>query len=190
MKVLITGGTGFVGSSLVKHLAEHNHQVVVVSRQEYSPQKSIAYSRLPESEQIFPRQLLAQTDAIINLGGHNISQGRWSKTVKNRILESRLQLTEKIVKSIRKNKEEGLVYPKVLVNASAVGYYGIHSHHVFSEESQAGQGFLAEVCRRWEEAAQEAEKLKVRVVILRLGVVLVALLVVVNSGVPGFTGMM
>ncbi|GAB6181978.1 TIGR01777 family oxidoreductase [Desulfotomaculum defluvii] len=172
MNLLITGGTGFVGSSLVKHLTELNYQVVIVSRKEHAPGSGIVYTKVPGPNQRFSRGLIEQLDGVINLGGHNISQGRWSKAVKKRILESRLQLTKQIVDSIGRNKSEGLAYPKVLINASAVGYYGTHPQQVFQEESPRGKGFLAEVCQGWEQAAREAEKYGVRVVLLRLGMVL------------------
>lgn len=172
MNILITGGTGFVGASLVKHLTELNHKVVIVSRKEHVPETGIVYTKLPDPDQRYPQELIEQMDGVVNLGGHNISQGRWSKAVKKRILESRLQLTRQIVDSISRNKSEGLAYPKVLINASAVGFYGTHSQQFFHEGSPRGKGFLAEVCQAWEQAAREAEKFGIRVVILRLGMVL------------------
>lgn len=172
MKILITGGTGFVGSALVRHLTEQNHSVVIASRKEYAPAGGIVYTKLPSPGQRFPQALVEQLHGVINLGGHNISQGRWSKSVKKQIVESRLQLTKQIVDSVERNKSEGLAYPRVLINASAVGFYGTHLQQVFHEESPQGKGFLAEVCQAWEQAAWEADKLGLRVVLLRLGMVL------------------
>ncbi|MEG6522274.1 TIGR01777 family oxidoreductase [Desulfotomaculum sp. 1211_IL3151] len=172
MKILITGGTGFVGSALVRHLTEQNHSVVIASRKEQAPSEGIAYIKLPNPGERFPQELIEQLHGVINLGGHNISQGRWSKSVKKQILASRLQLTKQIVDSIGRNKSEGLSYPRELINASAVGYYGTHLQQVFHEESPRGKGFLAEVCQAWEQEAREAEKFGLRVVLLRLGMVL------------------
>lgn len=92
--------------------------------------------------------------------------------MKEEILNSRLRLTRQLVQSIERNKQQQLPYPGTLINASAVGYYGTHAHTSFHEASPNGQGFLALVCKQWEQEAQRLEEMGVRLVILRLGLVL------------------
>jgi uncharacterized protein len=171
MKIAIAGATGFVGSRLVEQLQAEGERVVILTR---NPQQ--ASSRFPQAEIVGYNPLKSgewQTaidgcDAIINLAGEPIAEKRWTPAQKRVMLESRQIGTEKIVEAIDKAN----VKPPVLINASAIGYYGTSETSKFDEKSPAGTDFLAEVCTKWETAAQAASAKGTRVVILRLGIVL------------------
>jgi uncharacterized protein len=171
MKIAIAGATGFVGSRLVEQLQTQGHQIVILTR---SPQQ--ASKRFPQAEVVGYNPLksgewqssIDGCDAIINLAGEPIAEKRWTPAQKRVMLESRQIGTEKIVEAIEKATSK----PAVLINASAIGYYGTSETSKFDETSPAGTDFLAEVCTKWETAAQAASANGTRVVILRLGIVL------------------
>jgi uncharacterized protein len=171
MKIAIAGATGFVGSRLVEQLQAQGHQIVILTR---SPQQAsnrfgqaeiVGYNPLKSGEW---QSAIDGCDAIINLAGEPIAEKRWTPAQKRVMLESRQIGTEKIVEAIEKATNK----PPVLINASAIGYYGTSETSKFDETSPAGSDFLAEVCTKWETAAQAASASGTRVVILRLGIVL------------------
>lgn len=172
MQVLVTGGTGFVGTALVKELIKHNHRVILCVHYAMPAQQDVSYVKMPEQGQLLPADLISRVDAVVNLAGHNIAAGRWTGRVKDLILSSRLQVTRQLVQSMARNRAAGRPYPRVLLNASAVGYYGCHASNIFDETSPSGEGFLAAVCRAWEQAAVAAADLGVRVACFRFGIVL------------------
>lgn len=170
MKILFAGGTGFIGKSLTESLIQQNHNVVVLTR-------SIKSSHSPNLRFVSwdPFQFdssweseLEGADAVINLAGEPIANKRWTTAQKKALLESRLSSVTAINRAIRKASQR----PKVLLNASAVGYYGSRGDEILDESSKPGTGFLAELCQRWEEAVMEAESLNVRAIRLRIGLVL------------------
>jgi uncharacterized protein len=171
MKIAIAGATGFVGSRLVEQLQAQGDQIVILTR---SPQQ--ASNRFPQAEIVGYNPLksgewqtsISGCDAVINLAGEPIAEKRWTPAHKRVMLESRKLGTEKIVEAIA----QAAVKPPVLINASAIGYYGTSETSKFDETSPAGTDFLAEVCTAWEAAAQVASASGTRVVILRLGIVL------------------
>jgi uncharacterized protein (TIGR01777 family) len=171
VSLLLTGGTGFIGRAVADQLVLRGSRFQIVSR-DNKKNLSDSLIDLPAPGQLFSSAVIAETDRIINLAGENIAGSRWNTRVRHNILHSRVEITSCIVASIRRNQELGLPYPKVLVNASAMGYYGTHPKQKFTENSGNGHGFLAEVCRRWEDEALKAESLGVRVVRLRFGHVL------------------
>lgn len=168
MKILIAGGTGFIGTALVAELLSAGHSPVILTRDRarvgregpphYAYWDGLSLSTSPELQGI---------EGVVNLAGETINQ-RWTSQAKDRILQSRILATKALVKAIQKN----VIAPKVLLNASAVGYYGPQGDEEITEESPPGEGFLAEVCQAWEKEAREAEKEGVRVVTTRFGVVL------------------
>ena len=171
MKIAIAGATGFVGSRLVEQLQAQGHQVLVLTR---SPQQVsnrfgsaeiVGYNPLKSGEW---QASIDGCDAVINLAGEPIAEKRWTPAQKRVMLESRQIGTEKIVEAI----EQATIKPPVLINASAIGYYGTSETSKFDETSPAGTDFLAEVCTKWEAAANKASESGTRVVILRLGIVL------------------
>lgn len=171
MSILVTGGTGFVGRVLVEQLLLQGATVQVVSRNPKVNQVRTVIP-VPATTSLFSPEIIENVEKVVNLAGESIAGSRWNSRVRQQILTSRVEMTRCIVESIRRNQEMGLAYPKVLINASAVGYYGTHSSKKFTEESPCGDDFLASVCQRWEEEALQAETLGVRVVCLRFGHIL------------------
>ena len=176
MKVAITGASGFVGSRLVEKLHTEGKQVVVLTRNLAAAQKVFPSSSFPNVEVIVYtptesgswQQAVALCDGVVNLAGEPIADGRWTAERKQEILNSRKLGTQKIVEAIALANPK----PKVLVNASAIGYYGTSETATFDEASKPGEDFLAQVCLDWEAEAQKVTQLGVRLVILRLGIVL------------------
>lgn len=170
MKTVLFGGSGFLGSHLLSQLLGSGHNVTLVTRRpdkvrsEISPTVTI----VPWT----PAEGIAGTidgsDAIINLSGESIGERRWSAKRKDEILSSRIDTTRAIVDAIGNASKK----PTVLLNASAVGYYGNVENDEVTETYPAGTDFLAGVCQRWENEAMKAEQLGIRVVLPRTGVVL------------------
>lgn len=168
MKIFITGGTGFVGRALTGHPTGLGHQVTILTRAATASQPE--NSRLVQGNPANPgpwQEEMRGHDAVINLAGASIFC-RWNQENKRRILDSRILSTRNIVNAMATPTSR----VKVLLNCSAVGYYGDRGDEELTEDSPVGQGFLAEVCRAWEAEAARAEEYGVRVVRARLGVVL------------------
>jgi len=188
MQITLTGASGMVGSALVKSFEAGGHTVRrVVRSHEDGPNR---YLWDPESGQIDPAAIEG-ADAVVNLAGANIAGGRWTAARKRLIRESRVLGTTLLARCIADAK----VKPRVLVNASGVGYYGVNSEAWLDEDSAHGGGFLAGVCREWEKATGAAATAGVRVVLLRMGVVISAkggalgrLLPIFRSGLGGPIG--
>ncbi len=176
MKVAITGATGFVGSRLVERLQVEGHQVLVLTRNPAIAQKLFPQSSFPNLEitAYIPtesgswQEAIAGCNGVVNLAGEPIAEERWTPERKQEILNSRQLGTQKIVEAIAKANPK----PSVLVNASAIGYYGTSETATFDETSPAGEDFLAQVCQAWEAEAQKVTEIGVRLVILRFGIVL------------------
>jgi len=171
MNILVTGGTGFVGKALIDQFTLQGIVPHIVSRRRTTV-FSDSLVATPTDGDLFSADLIAKVSKIVNLAGESIAGQRWNRKVRGDILSSRVEMTRCIVASIRRNREQGLPYPKVLVSASAIGYYGTHPSRTFTEQSENGDDFLADVCQRWEEEARKAEPLGVRVVRLRFGHIL------------------
>ena len=171
MKVAITGATGFVGSRLVERLQAQGHQPLILTRNRAFADRAfptleiVAYT---PTESGSWQQAIAGCDAVVHLAGEPIAESRWTPERKQEILKSRQLSTQKIVEAIAQANPK----PTVLVNASAIGYYGTSETATFDESSPAGDDFLAEVCQAWEAEAQKVKDAGVRLVILRLGIVL------------------
>lgn len=174
--VAISGASGLIGRALTRALLEQGASTVVLSR---SPERARRALGEREQGQIdlhawdpatpAPSAALAGARAVIHLAGEPIDQ-RWSAAAKRRIHESRVQGTRNLIAGIRALSADQR--PEVLLSASAIGYYGARGSEPLDEEADAGEGFLAEVCRAWEDAALGARELGLRVVTLRTGVVL------------------
>lgn len=164
--VAVSGATGLVGTELNTLLQSEGKSVTAISRQEGgSYQDSIIWD--PESGLTNPARL-ETVDAVVHLAGESIASGRWNSKLKHKIKRSRIQGTRTLVESIAAIEKR----PKVLVSASAIGYYGDRGEEELTEASSAGTGFLAEVCKEWEDEANAARELGLRVVNVRIGVVL------------------
>lgn len=162
-RAAILGVTGFVGQGLPALLAANGLAVTGVSRSGTGAIADVARWQAPDALDFSGHRV------VINLAGESVAQ-RWSPETRRRLHESRVALTRRVVAAIRSLPAGAR--PAVLVNASAVGYYGDGGEAVLTESAAPGRGYLAELCRDWEAAAVEAEALGVRVVRLRLGVVL------------------
>ncbi len=176
MKVVVTGATGFVGSRLVERLTAEEHQVIVLTR------------KAKKAEQLFPKSAysnlevvgynpiesgawqgkISGCDGVVNLAGEAIAETRWTPERKQSLMDSRKLTTQKLVEAIANANPK----PSVLVNASAIGFYGTSETATFDETSSPGNDFLAEVCQTWEAEASKVKESGVRLVILRLGIVL------------------
>jgi uncharacterized protein (TIGR01777 family) len=184
MRVLVTGGTGLVGNPACHALRAAGHAVTVVSREPGRvPARAIGWDGL--------RAAMPETDAIVNLAGDPIAGGRWTAARKQEIRRSRIEATRALVEAIAAAEPR----PGVLVNASAVGYYGDRGDAPLDENAAPGHDFLARVCVDWEGEARRAEALGVRVVRLRFGIVLApdggalsAMLLPFRAGVGGRLG--
>ena len=176
MKLLLLGCSGFVGRELVPYLLQLGHAITLVSRQP-QPFPALVGERLnvlrlnpadPESWQHDGLDAaLAAADGVVNLAGEPIAEKRWTPVHRQLLLDSRVRTTELLVKAMAALPEP----PKVLVNGSAVGFYGTSETARFTEASASGSDFLAEICRAWEAAADQAPA-GCRVVQLRIGIVL------------------
>lgn len=163
-KVLITGGSGLVGSRLTSLLLDQDVDVVHLGRHQRKG-KVRTYGWNPASGQIDEAALDGVT-AIVNLAGANVGDGRWTKAKKKEILESRIKSADTLYKALERKRGD----VKTLLSASAVGYYG--SGTGFTEDSPSGTDFLASICREWEAHVNDIGVLGLRVCIARIGVVL------------------
>jgi hypothetical protein len=168
MKILITGSSGLIGSAVVAHLAEQGHRVVRLVRRAVAPGDDVAVWN-PAAGKL-ETSALEQTDAVVHLAGESIHALRWTAERKERMRESRVRGTRLLSESLA----QLAVPPRVLVSASAVGFYGSRGDEILTEESPAGSGFLSDVCQEWEAATGPARQKGVRVVNLRIGMVLSA----------------
>lgn len=176
MKVAVTGATGFVGSRLVEKLQAENHQILVLTRDPVRARRVFPANNFPNVEiQAYSplqsgewQQKISGCDGVVNLAGAPIAESRWTPERKQEILDSRKIGTEKIVEAIAQANPK----PGVLINSSAIGYYGTSETATFDETSSPSDDFLAQVCQAWESEAEKVKNSGVRLVILRTGIVL------------------
>ena len=172
VKIIIAGATGFIGQKLTSRLLESHTSVVVLSRKPASGSTTghalIRYGQWDGRNQGDWTRHIDGADAVINLSGQSVASRRWSKTRKQRLYSSRIDSTNALVEAIGAST----LKPSVLLNASAVGYYGHVKDGVVTEEHKPGNDFLGRLCADWESAALAARAFGVRVVMLRTGIVL------------------
>ena len=178
MKLFLTGCTGFIGRELIPLLIKEGHSLTVISRQpkgklkflatesnikiiQMNPVKSSAW----ENDEI--QNSLKSCEGVINLAGEPIAEKRWTEDHCKEITNSRIETTNNLIKNLSNLKTP----PKVLINASAIGFYGSHSQTKFNEESIPGDDFLANLCKEWESIAKNKPRAS-RLVIIRIGIVL------------------
>ena len=164
---LITGGTGFIGTALCRHLLDKGYELTVLTRDAHQAglldQKLIRY--VERLEDIPDHQSI---DCIVNLAGQSLNSGRWTPKLKQLFIDSRVATTRAVVDWARQRDD----LPPVLVSASAIGWYGHHDDTPLTENAAAKDGYSHRLCEAWERAARAAEDLGTRVVCLRIGIVL------------------
>lgn len=161
MRVLITGGTGFVGAPLCRALEAGGHAVTVVSRDPGGVAgRAVGWQDVGAA--------VGESDAIVNLAGEPLAARRWTEAQKARIQASRVDATRALVDAVASTRRR----PELLLSASAIGWYGSRGDEPLDETAAPGDDFLARVCQAWEREAERAGELGLRVVRLRLGVVL------------------
>jgi len=165
MKILVTGASGLIGAALTETLAEGGHQVFSLTRRASQNGHQISWS--PDEGKL-DGAALEGMDAVVHLAGENIAGGRWTPERKARIRDSRVEGTRLLCETLTRLKQK----PRVLISASATGYYGHRGDEILAEYSAPGTGFLPEVSIAWEQATQPAEAAGIRTVILRIGMVL------------------
>ncbi|MDH3493125.1 MAG: TIGR01777 family oxidoreductase [Acidobacteriota bacterium] len=167
MKILITGATGLVGSALIRALEPENHEIYRLSRSTPDSDHDIQWDARDGFTGDEAKKLEG-LDAVVHLAGENVAGGSWTEERKGRIRDSRVVGTRTLVKALSETKEP----PKILIGASAVGYYGDRKNEVVTEESGPGEGFLGEICIEWEAEINKALEFGARVAIPRIGIVL------------------
>jgi uncharacterized protein (TIGR01777 family) len=175
MQIFITGGTGLVGTRLVPRLQQRGDTVLVLSRRASAGPSLGLDCEMIQGDPTQPgdwQDRAAQCDAIVNLAGESISGKRWNDQVKTELRASRVKSTENCVAAIVRQPRRTDGSPKVLVNASAIGYYGARGDEDLDEDSPPGGDFQAGLCIDWEKAALPAKDAGARLVLLRVGVVL------------------
>ncbi|MBN2280782.1 MAG: TIGR01777 family oxidoreductase [Candidatus Marinimicrobia bacterium] len=164
MKILITGASGFIGSELSEYFKIAGHQVFPMKRGDNRQKEPFFWS---PDEGTIHFDKTKPIDVVINLAGENLSAGRWTKSRKDKLRNSRIQSTEILSKKIASLPQK----PKLLISASAIGFYGYNTIQKVDENSPPGKGFLAELCRHWELSTRPAAESGIRTVNLRLGMV-------------------
>jgi uncharacterized protein (TIGR01777 family) len=165
MKIVIAGASGFVGRALVAALRGAGHDVRPLVRRAPRTPDEIAWDPAAGKCELTP---MAASDAVINLAGENIADGRWTVARRELILRSRVDATRTLVSTLKHLPPK----PRVLLSASAAGFYGDRGDEVLDETSAIGHGFLPEVCLAWETHAEGAARLGIRTALLRFGMVL------------------
>ena len=162
MKIVVAGGTGFIGEPLVRRLVARGDDVTVLTRNPAKVASGRGVQWDGRTQGAWSNDV-ANADVVINLAGENISEGRWTEERKRRLVDSRLHATSALVKALRGNP--------TFISASAIGIYGDRGDETLDESSSRGSGFLADLVEKWEAAAREAESIA-RLVIIRFGIAL------------------
>jgi uncharacterized protein (TIGR01777 family) len=173
LRVFITGGTGMIGRRLVQRLLNRGDIPVILSRTSDETRRNpelhgVQIVQGDPSKDGPWQEAVDGCDAVLNLAGQNVFSRRWNAEIKRAIRDSRVYGAEHVVGAIEKAKNR----PKVLVQGSAIGYYGTHNDEELTESSPSGSDFLAVVCRELEDAARQVEPLGVRLATVRTGIVL------------------
>jgi uncharacterized protein (TIGR01777 family) len=167
-KIVLSGGTGFIGSEICAQLLQKDYELVLITRYP-SKYEAVKANNLRYISWDNPlNEVIDEADAVIHLAGEPVIGGRWTEEVKKKIHDSRIQSTRKLVQVMSSSNNK----PEVFISASASGYYGDTGIEWRSEDDSPGEDFLAKVCIAWEKEAQAAKELGIRVVNPRIGIVL------------------
>ncbi|WP_373777038.1 TIGR01777 family oxidoreductase [Glaesserella sp.] len=164
MKILITGGTGFIGKVLVKALVDSGHHLTLLTRQKLADTQAVSYC-----QNFANFDNLNAFDAVINLAGEPIFDKAWNERQKQKLIASRLEITQQLVELIAKSEHP----PHTLISGSATGYYGdLPFAKNYDEQTACGSSFAAQICQHWEQTALQAKSDKTRVCLVRTAIVL------------------
>lgn len=166
--VFITGGTGFIGQALCPWLDQKGYRITVLSRKNEEQVRQLCGPRVKSISKLSDMHHIGAIDAIINLAGESIASRRWSELRKSELRTSRIALTRDLCRYVTRLTHT----PAVMISGSAIGYYGDAGSTELTESSPPGSDFAAHLCADWEHAAREAERQRIRVCLLRTGVVL------------------
>lgn len=167
MKIVIAGGSGFIGRKLSEHLVQEGHEVMILSRHP----KQDPHVRYIQwlAENCFPEKEIESADVFINLAGVSVNGGRWNEAHQQQIYDSRVVATKELLRIMKQLESK----PLSLINASAIGIYPTSGTEIYTEESTAAPNdFLGKTVHEWEQLALEAEKESIRVACMRFGIVL------------------
>ncbi|WP_026471508.1 TIGR01777 family oxidoreductase [Alkanindiges illinoisensis] len=165
MHILITGGSGFLGTALIQRLLHDQHSITVTSRQ---PEQFPLSHPLLTVTTLKKLESIGYADIVINLAGAGIADKRWTEQRKTDLLQSRLQTTQALINWFK----QLAVKPQQFLSGSAIGWYGSHDNNVLNETSKAQAGFTHALCQQWEQCALQAQELGISTTLLRTGVVL------------------
>lgn len=172
--ILITGGTGLIGTRLITMLTKKGHEVIILSRSEkISDQPNVSYATWSIKDQTIDTNAIAKADYIIHLAGAGVADKRWTASRKKEIVESRTESSKLIVKALSETSNK----VKAVISGSAIGWYGsddklVASARAFTENAPADDTFLGETCKLWEESIAPVQALGKRLVKIRTGIVL------------------
>lgn len=172
MKVAVTGATGFIGRALCNELAKEHHVMALTRNPEKASaifDKSVDIIKWDVNALNGWERCLEKTDTIVNLAGTNLASGRWTQNLRAKILNSRINASKTLIGIIKNSR----IRPKVVITASAIGFYGSRADEKLDEESKSGIGFLASVDKEIEEYSMEFEGLCIRSVVIRTGLFLI-----------------
>ena len=167
MKILITGGTGFIGRTLCHRLLDSGHELIVLSRrpEQVTNLCGESVTAISNLEDLSSEEII---NAIINLSGEGIADRLWTKKRKQRLLDSRINITEQLITYVARARQK----PSVMISGSAVGYYGNNGESELDETTDNPSDFAQQLCKQWEAAAESVKEYGVRLCILRIGLVI------------------
>lgn len=168
MKILITGATGFLGSELSKKFLENGHHLIVMTRNIAKASQKLNYPHIQFCTVFEQIDLNEKIDIIINLAGEPIADKKWTEQQKQEIINSRVNITKELCFFLKKIKKK----PQLVINGSAIGWYGFQHDNDLTEESSYQECFSHQLCAAWESEARKIEKLNIPLAIIRTGIVL------------------
>ena len=172
MRVLLIGATGFIGKPLVEKLVARNHEVYIFTRNDKKTRSlfgdKVHIQQWKADDYIILQEYAHKVDVVINLAGENLSSKRWSGDQKRKILSSRVNIGKALSFALKQSEDK----PYLLIQASAIGYYGYSEEKVFTERSPVGDGFLPMVAQQWEDSVRNIVEDNTRKIFIRSGVVL------------------
>ena len=168
-RVLITGGTGFIGKNLTQLLVDKGYFVSILSRQKIQNTTTISYYQWDVEKGVIEEQAILDADIIINLAGENIADKRWTRERKKQLVDSRVKAIQ-LIQNVLQTKNKKI---DAFISASGIGIYGAYtSKQIFDENSKLANDFLGETCQKWESATDSIASLNIRTAIIRTGLVL------------------